>query len=284
MNIVESANAAEQKLDEKYSANNSYFLRYMQGNDGDTTDPYQAWWEICEWLEDNDYLDDISELISQKNPDQPVAIQDADELREYDADIFYLLPQDVQRQAYEHAVEQMMQHNAAEAPTTAHMDLQNNKLLDRETWLVHFSDDAGSIAHNGFKYGMDRMDNLGLTTYYTDNAKAHGGYNFAFLADSRYAKWAAQQGKYGKNAVIFQNSGVHCYHHGDEEDQIVFWGADVEPNGIVLLVKDYEEWQVVPTGSHQSREYFFKGEFEECVNWVEKNFRQYRNVLTAGRK
>ena len=39
---------------------------------------------------------------------------------------------------------------------------------------------------------------------------------------------------------MFQNSGVHCYHYGDEENQVVFWGADVDPRDIILITHDPE--------------------------------------------
>ena len=41
--------------------------------------------------------------------------------------------------------------------------------------------------------------------------------------------------KYGKDAVIFKGTGVEVYHIGDEENQIIFWGSDVDKDSIFYL-------------------------------------------------
>src|SRR4051812_38904112 len=103
------------------------------------------------------------------------------------------------------------------------------------------------------------MDKLGLTKYIGDNEKKYAGYNFAFEALGRDANWSASQGKYGKHAVLFQNSGVHCYHYGDEETQIVFYGADVSPKNIIYLRNEGGDWQVMPAYEIRGRDYLFTG-------------------------
>jgi hypothetical protein len=256
------------EITEAYSRENSWLLKYMKDHE---FDPYGAWYEICDWLDKNDMFDMVSKLAGEE-------ITSVDQLNEFEADLFYKLPADVQKECAEEVVEYIIQNNPAEAPSWAHMSLKNKKPLPNTTWLVHFSDDASSICHNGFKYGMDQMDKLGLTTYFKKDAKAYGGYNFAFAALSRYAVHAAYEKKYGRNAVIFQNSGVECMHHGDEEDQIIFWGADVNPKSIVYLKEDGGDWCVVPR-DFDKREFLFKGTFEKTVNWVIQNYQQYRKVL-----
>ena len=172
------------------------------------------------------------------------------------------------------------QQDSAEAPSWAHMDLESF-VLPGNTWLVHFSDDADSIKQEGFTYGVDQMDKLGLTTYFGKSAKEHGGYNFAFLADSRDASSAANGGKYGSDAVLFRATGLKVYHHGDQETQIIFYGKDVNPNDIVLLSKDGGDWQVVGG----ERGFVFESEnFSDIVNWVEKNYSQYAKVLRKASK
>jgi hypothetical protein len=140
--------------------------------------------------------------------------------------------------------------------------------------LVHFSDHARKIAQNGFIYGSDDMSKLGLTTYYTKDSKSHGGYNFAFEAQSRDASNAASQGSYGRHAVMFQNSGARAWHMSDEEHQVIFWGQDVDPRSIIELRNDHGDW-VVTNGTRD----FYSGDFDQVVKWVIANHSQYRRAL-----
>jgi hypothetical protein len=267
IDLVESL----QSVEEKYTSNNKYFLHYMR--DGDF-DPWSNWGIICSWLFDNDYEEEVNAAITQQSGEhEPVT--DGDELADnYDADLFSALPKDIQTQAAEYTIEWLMRHDPADAPTTAHMDLRKQKLLPRTTWLIHFSDNAEQIADNGFKYGQDQMDKLGLTTWFKDEAKKYGGYNFAFLASSVHGP-----SNYGSHAVLFQNSGVHCYHYGDNEDQIIFWGADVEPSTIVLIRKS-DEWEVIARGL-RDRVVYKSGDIDTVIQWTMKNFAQYRKALTG---
>lgn len=107
----------------------------------------------------------------------------------------------------------------AMTPSTAFFTYE--KLLPRTTWLVHFSDHVGRIIDNGIVCGHEEMDQLGLTTHFRKN-KCRPGWNFAFEAESRYARGAVNyhhgKGKYGEDAVIFQSAGVRAWHGGDEEE------------------------------------------------------------------
>lgn len=220
-------------------------------------------------------MDEVSEAAGED-------IADADEMMDYEPDLFYKLDNYTQKNIAEWASEKHMADDPADAPTTSHMNLQSQKLLPRMTWLAHFTNAPYDIWREGFTKGMDQMDRLGLTTHYTDAAKKYGGYNFAFVADSRYAVWAAKTGKYGtKGVVIFQNSGVHCYHYGDEEDQVVFWGADVDPKHIILIIQDGGDWCVkaVRDVGGERDDVLFRGEYNKAVEWVMLNHRQYAKLL-----
>lgn len=254
-----------QSILESYSERNTALLRYLKGGE---FDPYAAWWLVAGWIHNNGYTQTVA-------PGEK--IKSARELGEYEPDLFYKLPEDAQRACAEWVIDYMMQHNPAEAPTHAHVTVNRGQLLPATTWLVHFSDNASNIALNGFTYGIDEMDRLGLTTWFTDKAKDRGGYNFAFEARSRHAEFAAYGRKYGMNAVLFQNSGVHCTHYGDEEDQVIFWGADVKPKRIVYLDRPEGDWQVanVKTG----RPLFTADRYIKVVDWVIANEAQYRSVL-----
>lgn len=267
INLVEST-----QLDELYSLNNKQLHDYLKRRE---FDPHQLWWWVCQWIADNDHLDELSEVAGTE-------LGSADDLQEEDPDLFYNLPADVQKECAEAVVERVMADDASEAPTWAHMDLQKPKLLPRDTWLVHFTDKPYDIASQGFTIGMDQMDKLGLTTWYKNEGdyKKHGGYNFAFVAKGRHASYAASKGKYGRDAVVFQNSGVHAYHYGDEEEQVIFWGEEVSPKDIIVLVNEHGDWQVKTRHRLRNGETtLFSGDFEACVNWVIQNSAQYRKKL-----
>jgi hypothetical protein len=156
-------------------------------------------------------------------------------------------------------------------------------MLKPSTWLIHFSDDASDISWKGFKYGSDDMTKLGLTTYLSKDAKQYGGYNFAFVADSRDAKNAAGhrsgRGKYGKEAVMFQAAGVQAYHYGDEENQVIFYGKSINPNKVVYLSKADDDWCV--NGNRTNRSCLYTGPFEDTIDWVINNHEQYRHKIAG---
>ena len=261
-------------LVEKYTADNSYLLRYLK--DG-KFDPYTYWNEIGVWLgQHEEYLELLSELTGRE-------FHDADEVNEEEPDIFYKLPEDVQHEAAEWVIDWLMRHDPAEAPTTAHAGLSRQQLLPATTWLVHFTDDPDGIAQKGFIYGVHDVSKLGLTTYMSkDNFyKRGGGYNFAFRANTRYANWAASEHKYGRDAVLFQNSGVVTQHYADEEEQIIFNGKDVDPRSIVILRNEDGDWQVAARRRTRGDRPLYSGTFENAVLWVQQHYDQYRRYLTG---
>lgn len=255
----------EKSLDEKYTSDNSALLRYMKDAE---FDPYAHWHEVADWLSRHGEEDDFQALAG-------VDYIDEDELVDLEPDVFYQLPPARQKEIASDVIDAVMANDPASAPTWAHMSLSKDRLLPRTTWLIHFSDDAESIARNGFKYGIDQMDRLGLTTWLGKSEKNYGGYNFAFEATSRDA---LRGEKYGRDAVLFMNSGVKAYHYGDEESQILFMGKDVDPNDIVLLRQAEGDWQVVPKVDI-GREAVFRGALPQAIKWVMQNWTQYRRIL-----
>lgn len=269
--LVESA-----QLEERYTKDNSYLHQYLNSDD---FDPYSAWHWVCEWIEENDYLDELSELTGQE-------FTSADDLREEEPELFYKLPEHAQRECAEAVLDKIMQYEPQEAPSTAYLHNRRKNLLPRDTWLIHFTDDPYAIAAKGFTIGVDQMDKLGLTTYFKNEGgmKNRGGYNFAFLAQSRDADFAAHKGKYGRHAVVFQNSGVHAYHNSDEEDQVIFWGADVSPNDIIVLIHSADgdgSWHVKTRSRLRNGETtLFAGDFEDSIKWIIQNANTYRKKLS----
>jgi hypothetical protein len=176
------------------------------------------------------------------------------------------------REERDEFVSYMVRLNPAAAPTWSIVDYRG--LTKRTEWLVHFTDDPWGIKAHGFTHGMYDVRRLALTTHFTDVAKEIGGYNFAFAANSKYAKAAEREGKYGKHAVMLQSAGVRSHHSGDEEDQVIFFGPHVDPAGIVVLAHN-DDWCVERSDGNC----VFRGDFDKVVNWVMSNYQQYRRVL-----
>ncbi len=246
-------------LIEMYSSQNTYALQALKNTDFDY---YNHWWEICNWAEETDNLDAFGDFES------------AEQLHEEDASLFEHIPEYLQKEASETILHNLMRHDPAEVPSSEWFTPEN-KLIPRQTWLVHFTDHASAIIHDGFTKGMDDAYKLGLTTYFGDGAKQYGGYNFAFEAKSRYASFAASQKKYGKEAILFQSSGVKAWHSGDEEDQIIFWGPEVDKNSLIYIHQSHGDWYVLNKHSRP----IIQGEFEYIVNWLIANYDQYRKAL-----
>lgn len=262
---------AKEFIQEIYTQHNGALLRYMKAAD---FDPYSHWYEIYHWIKKH-YMDEFIDLVTEEDPE-------ISNFEDVDPEIFYKLPTNIQKQCADSVIDNLQRNDPTEAPTWVHMELSNQKLLPRNTWLIHFTNYPYDIADQGFTIGIDQMDKLGLTTWTKNTSvdKKYGGYNFAFIADSKEVLRAI--GKYGKHAVLFQNSGVKAYHWGDEEEQVMFYGKDVDPRDIVVLTNDGGDWQVRGQSKKQ-RNYgivLYTGELNQCIKWVQQNYPQYRKYLS----
>lgn len=263
---------------EKYTASNSYLLQYLQN---DEFDPYQSWWAVTQHLADA-WNEEVREIVNA-NIKKMMYIEELGEDWEYGAlrdvdpeDIWKLLPDSIKSDVAENVTSYLKQHDPAEAPSTVYFDVRNKRLLPRTTWLIHFTNDPWGIRGSGFTHGTEDMQRLGLTTHFTKDAKKAGGYNFAYRALSR----DALRGEvYGKHAVMFQSSGVQTHHNTDNEEQIIFWGPDVKPKDIVVLVKEHGDWTVLGHGSGAAKPLVRKDGIEDACKWVIQNFAQYRNYF-----
>jgi hypothetical protein len=140
------------------------------------------------------------------------------------------------------------------------------------TWLIHFSDDARSIVDNGFLYGAYE-DSMHLTKYRKPDS---GPIIFAFIAGTRDADAAADDGKYGDTAVMFQSSAaITAWHVGDEENQVIIDKSDLKPRNLTYLYKlDSDTWAVGPE-DHP----YAQGSIRRVSTWVENNSAQYHHHL-----
>lgn len=259
-------------LNEQYGSNNSALLRYLL-NRAD-----------IDWMMalDSGYIDDYIE-----NHDHEIPIEKQVEFGEFRNKEN---PKQIERWFkdvghlegfLEYFAERMLSDDPSYAPSWAYL-MANERLVPRNEWLIHYSDDADLIARNGFKYGVDDMDRIGLTRWFKDSTrKSYKGFNFAFHANDRRAFYNTS--KYGKDAVLFQSSGVSAWHHGDEEQQVIFWGEYVKPRDIVLIknnIDDYEWAVMAKKPPRDGREYVYAADnLQDCVKWVQKHWRQYQRVI-----
>lgn len=151
----------------------------------------------------------------------------------------------------------------------------------KNEWLIHFTDNALNIAQNGFKYGTEEIDRLNYTNAGVTNGKSEG-YDFAYTIDDyeKYYKGYSGFPKYGKEAVLFQASGIKTWHYGDEEYQVIFWGRNAK-NIIPIQQNSNGEWTVF--SSKTGRELAKFETLEEIVNWVLSNKEQYRKHMNYKR-
>lgn len=154
--------------------------------------------------------------------------------------------------------------------------------LIKNQWLIHFTNNSDDIVREGFKYGVDEMTKLGLTTHLGEFDKKYGGYNFAYkLSDfNRYGKagYGSRGGeyKYGKEAVMFRASGIETYHYGDQEPQVIFYGNTAK-NIIAVSPGENENWAIY--NNKTGRIIIESDNLEKIAYWVDANYQQYRKTL-----
>ena len=141
----------------------------------------------------------------------------------------------------------------------------------KNEWCIHFTDNATSIARNGFNSGTLSMDKFAYTDMRTNMGE---GYNFAYPLDEKRVNDAL----YGQEAVIFQTSGVRIHHYGDDEDQVIFYGPDAK-NFIPIVKDDADTWCIYG----QNGQVFKRGTPMEIVRWALSNLPQYRKQIMYGK-
>ncbi len=165
----------------------------------------------------------------------------------------------------------------SEYPAWSYFD--DRPQLIKNQWLIHFTNDADGIAKSGFKYGVDDMTKLGLTTHLSDFDKKYGGYNFAYTLNdfqkygsSSYGNWSKSGYKYGNEAVVFNASGIKVWHYGDEEPQVIFYGNTVK-NIIPITSGENSKFGVF---NKKGKLLYENDDLTKIVKWIVNNYHQYR--------
>ena len=154
--------------------------------------------------------------------------------------------------------------------------------LVKNQWLVHGTSrmDGRMMARKGFIKGINDPTKLGLTTW-LQGKKIGEGYNFAYTPED-FALYGVdgQALKYGDGTfLIFRASGIRCWHHADEEFQVIFHGKTARDIVFVDEVMDtytiYSKKgnRLVQTGTEG------KNSPVDLVNWVIDNYDQYRKSI-----
>lgn len=241
-----------------YTSTQSWLKKYLSNSD---IDPY--WWPqlLEDWINKKLVEIDENELNLAEND-----IWD---------NVEYLTPE--QLQEFTKWLEENIDKYAWEDPA----DYQPNRAMEFKylvkplDWLVHFSDNAWDISFEGFQHGSE-LRGLHYTKGRDDPNSKYGEFAFAYYAD--VAEHRANQHAYGKDAVLFRtNSGVYVYHYGDEENQVIF-EKDTARDRIYMNREDNNSWFISDVISGRK---LISGEFDYVVNWVKRNFDQYRKRLVA---
>ena len=146
------------QVDEVYSRENTYLKNHLQDNE---FDGYRYWSYAYTWAQQSDDEEEIKEILG----DVP---------QEDEPEQFEKLPPALKKSFEEWVTEYLNRHNPAELPTSHYFD-SSPTLVSRNSWLVHFTDHAENIIHNGFTHGTYDLEQLGLTTYFSHDSKRHGG-------------------------------------------------------------------------------------------------------------
>ena len=160
--------------------------------------------------------------------------------------------------------------NAYDLPSWLFMDF--NRVVKNE-WCIHFGADSYNIAREGFTGGTEEIERLAYTG--AGQEKHGAGYDFAFPLGER----DVNDNNYGDEAVIFQTSGVEIYHHGDSQNQVIFWGPYAKNFIPIRWNSEYGEWIV----EGQKGQILKAGKPSDIAYWAVDNLPQYRKQIMAGK-
>lgn len=152
--------------------------------------------------------------------------------------------------------------------------LRDPKLVKKQ-WLVHLTNHSDDIYKNGFKYGVKDITKLGLTRHLSDHFKSSFGFNFAYTIDDFFEYGKGSHGvhklKYGDSIILFQASGIRCWHYSDDEYQVIFEGSKAE--NIIQLFYDNDVWYIKSrlTGKVLVK----KSDVKDIIKWVDDNYSLY---------
>ncbi len=167
------------------------------------------------------------------------------------------------------------------------LDILDDKPLKKTTWLVHYTDFhvVKKIVKTGFK-GIQDPKMLATTL---QKNKEYDGYNFAFHSDYPHS----EDYGYADSCIMFQSEGVKTHHYGDQEEQIIFKGNNVDQKKMILISREkiikkekHDGITMTFTGQHKDWRVFNKkrrilfraNRCDDCIKWVKKNYKKHKDI------
>jgi len=154
--------------------------------------------------------------------------------------------------------------------------------LVKNQWLVHGTSrmDGSMMARRGFIKGINDPTKLGLTTWLSGK-KIGEGYNFAYTPED-FALYGLDDNelKYGDGTfLVFRASGIRCWHHADEEFQVIFHGKTARD--IVFVDEVMGTYTIHSKKGKPLVQTSLEGKNSpvDLVNWVIDNYDQYRSSI-----
>jgi hypothetical protein len=102
--------------------------------------------------------------------------------------------------------------------------------LPESTSLLHFTNRPDEIIKKGFIHGTEDFNKLGMSWGSMSGGKP--GWNYAFRLEDiikYYGSIEKAKQHWGREKVIeFEAPGILVWHHGDQVDQVLFWGPDAK--------------------------------------------------------
>lgn len=161
-------------------------------------------------------------------------------------------------------------YGESELPSWVFMDF--NRIVKNE-WCIHFGPDSDAIAKEGFTGGTEEIERLAYTR--AGQQKRSAGYDFAFPLGERDIDY----NNYGKEAVIFQTSGIEIYHHGDSQNQVIFWGPEAKNFIPIKYDGEVGDWCIYGKNGQVLK----SGDPSDILDWAINNLPQYRKQIMAGK-
>lgn len=246
---------------------------------------WHGWYKLSDWVNnilnnDYDYFEELGLTSADLNElCQSVEYEDDTVVDEIISGRFQAI-----KEPFAKYLEGAYQYNTYDSPAWLHMDYP--KMVKNE-WLIHFSNNATWIADKGFKHGTNDFNRLAYSIAGETEGKTEG-YDFAYtlVGAQHYAfissgAWGRVP-KYGKEAVIFRASGVKLWHHGDQEEQVIFWGPSAKDIMYLEFNEETSEWFIRSTKDYDN--ILYKNEdIDEVINWIIHNYDQYRKHIISKR-
>ena len=121
--------------------------------------------------------------------------------------------------------------------------------------LVHFTHQAEGILEHGL-LGTSDTARLGLTF---NDIKREPGFNFAYRATEHSVidqLLSLEEDHYGDEAFLFAADHLLVVHRGDDEEQVIFRGADIEPGECIRLIRETNWSEIADYDPVERREWF----------------------------